>query len=88
VCNDSGFQVTIVNLILPTGNWVHRFYHTSFTGLASRTNSNYFRITVAIDLVDNGSLYEVPTAPTYGSANTTSSKRNLFCKDAYTNIGC
>lgn len=91
--NDSGFQVTIVNSNLPTGNWVSiDLPLSSFTGLASRTNLAQIILESATGitdlLVDNIYFYKVPTAPTTAAPTPTLPAANVISvfSDAYTNI--
>ena len=91
--NDTGFQVTIVNSNLPTGNWVSIDIPLSnFTGLVTRTNLAQIILESATGitdiLVDNIYFYKVPTAPTVAAPTPTLPAGNVISlfSNAYTNV--
>lgn len=91
--NDTGYNLTITNSNLPSGNWVSfDLPLSSFTGLTNRAHLAQIVLETASGitdlLVDNIYFYKVPTAPTTAAPTPTVAAANVVSvfSDAYTNI--
>ncbi len=91
--NDTGYQFTVNNAALASGNWVSiDIPLSSFTGLTNRAHlaQVVLESTAGITdlLVDNIYLYKVTTAPTIAAPTPTVAAANVVSvfSDTYTNI--